>query len=68
MNNNELKKLRLDIVARWKRRLKGKKIAKIAEMAGMSRASIYYAMRGDALPSCKTIAKIEEAIKNYDQL
>lgn len=66
MNNNELKKLRLDIVAGWKRRLKGKNISQISKMAGITRASIYYAMRGETLPTCKTINKIEDAIKNYD--
>ena len=70
MKNNELNKSRLlqrfEIAKGWKKEFKGKNITEIARMAGVSTATIHSAIRGFAIPTCKTISKIQEAIKHYE--
>ena len=62
MKRSESLQLRLNVVKDWAKLFEGKNISKIAKRADVSRATIYYILNGDRIPSAATINKIQKAI------
>jgi predicted transcriptional regulator len=67
MKRTEDLKTRLSIVKTWEQKMKDLKLnpSKLAKLSGVHRQSIYTALKGETLPSFKTINKIEEILNDY---
>ena len=66
MKRHELLKLRINIVKNWESKIKqsGLSIPQLAKRAGITRQTIYTALKEKTLPSVTTINKIEEVLND----